>query len=252
MEHVELLPGVVGASGGSGPRVLFVHGAMDRGSAFLRTTRRLDDVAWTIYDRRGYGRSLGGAPASFATHVDDVCALVDLTDAPVSLVGHSLGGLLALHAAAARPDRVSSVLAYEAPLSFLDWWPVTDAEGRRLEDDPPAVGLDRFMRRVVGDATWDALPEATRQQRLSEWPTVLAELVSIRTEGRFDPASVLAPCLIARAEPSGDHRVRAGAWLAAELPDAELVLLEGSVHNAHMADAERFAELVRRSMAAAT
>ncbi len=248
MEYVELVPGVIGASGGGGAQVLFVHGVMDRGAAFLRTTRRLDDVAWTIYDRRGYGRSAGGEPVSFSAHVDDLVAIVDSMSGDITLVGHSLGGLLALHAAVVRPDRIASVVAYEAPLSFLAWWPVADAEGRRLEDDVPEVGLDRFMRRVIGDAAWEALPESTRQQRIGEWPAVLAELVTVREQGAFDPASVRAPCVVSRAHPSGDHRVRSGEWLVSNLTDAELVLLDDSVHNAHMADPDRFAALVRRAV----
>ena len=248
MEHVELIPGVVGASGGGGAPILFVHGVMDRGAAFLRTTRRLDDVSWTIYDRRGYGRSAGGEPVEFSSHVDDLVAIVDsMSGDDLTIVGHSLGGLLALHAASLRPERVTSVVAHEAPLSFLDWWPVADAEGRRLEDDEPAVGLDRFMRRVIGDAAWDALPESTRQQRIGEWPAVLAELVTVRDQGAFDVDAVRAPCVISRAHPSGDHRVGAGEWLVSNLPRAELVLLHDSVHNAHMADPDRFAGLVRHA-----
>ena len=251
VDHRELIPGVVGATGGDGRPVLFVHGVMDRGAAFLRVIRRLDDVQWTIYDRRGYGRSNDSGAPTFSGHVDDLIAIIDMTptDEPITVVGHSLGGLLSLHAAALRPDRIRSLVIYEAPLSFLDWWPQMGPDGRRIEDDEPEVALDRFMRRVIGDRAWDSLPEATRTQRLDEWPTVLAELVSVRSEGRFDPSSVAAPVIVSRAGPSGDQRVRAGEWLVENLPDASLVVLDDSMHNAHMGDAERFAGLVQRAVA---
>lgn len=248
MDHRELVPGIVGAVGGGGAQVVFVHGVMDRGAAFLRTIRRLDDVEWTIYDRRGYGRSTGGDPVDFSSHVDDLVAIIDATTGDLAIVGHSLGGLLALHAAARRPERVIALVAHEAPLSFLDWWPIADAEGRRLEDDAPEIGLDRFMRRVIGDAAWEALPESTREQRIGEWPTVLAELITVRDQGAFDPVAVRARCIVSRAHPTGDHRVRSGEWLESNLPTAELVTLDGSVHNAHMAHPELFAGLVRRAL----
>jgi pimeloyl-ACP methyl ester carboxylesterase len=41
-----------------GPPVVLVHGAPERSSTFNRVLELLGDLPVTVYDRRGYGRSL--------------------------------------------------------------------------------------------------------------------------------------------------------------------------------------------------
>ncbi len=48
-------------------------------------------------------------------------ALIDGTDHPVHLVGHSYGGGVALHAALARADRIASLTLYEPSAFHLLW-----------------------------------------------------------------------------------------------------------------------------------
>ena len=43
----------------AGPTVVFVHGSLDRSSAFVKVIRRLPDLRVVRYDRRGYGHSFG-------------------------------------------------------------------------------------------------------------------------------------------------------------------------------------------------
>ena len=81
--------GAVGA-----PRVVLVHGSLDRSSAFLRSTRLLDDLTVVRYDRRGYGKSLdAGTCTTFAEQVADLASVVD--GQPSVLFGHSVGGMIA-------------------------------------------------------------------------------------------------------------------------------------------------------------
>jgi pimeloyl-ACP methyl ester carboxylesterase len=67
-------------------------------------------------DLRGHGNSAWapGALYSIAEHVFDVSTLVDtLGAAPISLIGHSLGGILTLLYSGLYPDRVRKVIAIE-------------------------------------------------------------------------------------------------------------------------------------------
>jgi pimeloyl-ACP methyl ester carboxylesterase len=107
--------------GGAGPPIVLVHGL--GGSAtnwcelapVLTRTRRV-----VIPDLPGHGRSerLHGV-AGLASYADRVAAVAEAEDAvPAPVVGHSLGGLVALRLALRRPDAVSAlVLAGAAGLS---------------------------------------------------------------------------------------------------------------------------------------
>jgi pimeloyl-ACP methyl ester carboxylesterase len=236
-----------------GVPVVLVHGAMDRGAAFLRATRLLRDLDWWVYDRRGYGRSRTERPADMDGHVADLIEVIDLVAArrgrPVVVVGHSLGGTIALAAAQRRPDVVESVAAYESPLTWEPWWPRHGpGGGAALEDDEPEVAADRFMRRVAGEEVWESLPEATRRRRLEEGATLVTELSSARRAAPFDPSAVAVPCLIARGAGTDEHRTRAADQLAATVPGAELVVMPGADHGVHTSDPQAFAYLVRRSV----
>jgi pimeloyl-ACP methyl ester carboxylesterase len=236
----------------AGSPVVFVHGAMDRGAAFLRVTRLLADLDWWVYDRRGYGRSLTEQPAELDDHVADLIGILEVvrdrsTGRPV-VAGHSLGGTIALAAAHRRPDLVAAVVSYESPLMWADWWPRRGPGGSNLEDDAPAVAAEAFMRRVAGDAVWESLPEATRLRRLEEGSALVAELRSARRVAAYVPVEITVPAVVARGSSTDEHRERAASVLHEEIPGAELVLVEGADHGAHVSRPEEFAALVRRAL----
>lgn len=236
----------------AGVPVVFVHGAMDRGAAFLRVTRLLPDVDWWVYDRRGYGRSVTAMAAELDDHVDDLVALLELvrdrTRRTPVVAGHSLGGTIALAAAHRRPDLVAAVVSYESPITWAEWWPRHGPGGGSLEDDVPEVAAERFMRRVAGDAVWESLPEATRARRLEEGRALVAELTSARRAAAYVPVEIGVPATISRGSDTDDYRERAARVLHEEIPGAELVLLDGADHGAHVSRPEEFAALVRRAI----
>ncbi len=104
------------------PTVVFVHGAMDRAASFGRAARRLGGLDVVTYDRRGYAGSIdGGTAGGIAGHADDLDAVIDWSGATrVVIVGHSLGGTIALELAARGDDRISALLAFESPMPSLD------------------------------------------------------------------------------------------------------------------------------------
>jgi pimeloyl-ACP methyl ester carboxylesterase len=105
------------------------------------------------------------------------------------------------------------------------------------------------MRRVAGDDVWEALPAATRARRLDEGRALVAELVSARREAPFVASEITVPTVVARASVTDEHRRRAADDLHREVPDAELVLLVGADHGAHVSRPDEFAALVRTALA---
>ena len=101
----------------AGPRVFMLHGWMDVGASFqfLVDSLRRD---WHIIapDWRGFGRSQWAANGYwFADYLADLDALLDhfAPHEPVRLVGHSLGGNVAMLYAGIRPQRVARLVSLE-------------------------------------------------------------------------------------------------------------------------------------------
>jgi pimeloyl-ACP methyl ester carboxylesterase len=231
-------------------RVVFVHGALDRSTAFAPTSRRLGDLTLVRYDRRGYGRSLAcGVCTDLDEQVADLAGVV--AERPTVLVGHSLGGVLAVTLAARRPDLIEAVVAYEAPMAWASWWPVSTAGGAAVAGDP-AQAAERFMRRLIGDERWAALPERTRAARRAEGPALLAELRSMRAspDAPYDAATLRVPVLAAHGTESRAHHKAAAERLAAAAPQGQLRVIEGAGHGAHLTHPDAFAGLVRAAVAA--
>lgn len=106
---------------GNGPPIVFVHGLAGqlRNFAYLPLARLAQQHRVILIDRPGAGRSLRGAgsQANVFAQARTVAAFIDALqlDKPV-LVGHSLGGAIALAVGLNHADRVSR-LALIAPLS---------------------------------------------------------------------------------------------------------------------------------------
>lgn len=233
---------------GEGARVVLVHGTMDRASSFGRVQRHLDDFRVTRYDRRGYGRSVElGPPTGMAQQVADLLDVVG--DDPALVAGHSYGGTVALAAAAVAPDLVRGVVAYEAPMQWLPWWPRTSAGAQAVATSAdPADAAERFMRRMVGDARWEKLPPSTRAARRAEGATLVAEMAHARPPNppAFDPADLAVPVIAAHGTEGAEHHARSAAALADAAPMGELVVVQGAGHGVHLSHPKEFAALVRR------
>jgi pimeloyl-ACP methyl ester carboxylesterase len=225
---------------------------MDRSSSFAKLQRKLEGCTVVRYDRRGYGRSLDlGPPTSFPHQVDDLLDV--LAERRAVLVGHSLGGVIALATAVQRPDLVAAVLAYESPMPWTAWWP-NDSAGSVVSDDgDPADKAEAFMRRMIGDERWLRLPPPTRADRRAEGAALVAELRSVRDalHPPYDPAAVAVPVLAVHGTTSKPHHTRTAVALADLVPGAELAVIEGAGHGAHASHSDDLAALVRRALALA-
>lgn len=236
---------------GPGPLTVLVHGTLDRGATFARCRRQLTDLHIVTYDRRGYGRSVAARPPTgLADHVADLLAVLD--GHPAVVVGHSYGGDVALAAAVEQPALVAAVACWEPPMPWLPEWPDDTSGGVAVQVGEAAgaeAAAEAFFRRIVGDATWDALPAATKQARRAEGPAVLADLRSVLGDAPFDVRRVTVPVVVGHGSASRPHHLTGAPALAAALPDAELVVIDGAGHDAHASHPAEFADFVRRAVA---
>lgn len=236
---------------GTGPLVVIVHGTMDRATSFGRVAKHLGDYRVVRYDRRGYGRSVDlGPPDGFGQQVDDLLDVIEGTGSgPAIVAGHSYGGTIAVAAAQRAPELVVGVVAYEAPMPWRQWWPLQSAGARAVSGaDDPADAAERFMRRMLGDRTWNRLPPSTRAARRAEGPTLVAEMRHLRPPSPpgHDPRTVHQPVVAAHGSAGAAHHHRTAEVLAKEAPAGELVVVEGAGHGIHLTHPHRFAALVDR------
>ena len=112
-------------------QLLAIHGLTGHGQRWERlATCHLPEFSVAAPDLIGHGRSSWAAPWTIDANVVALAGLLEeQADAPVVVVGHSFGGAVALHLAAAHPERV-------AALVLLD----------------PAIGLDGGWMREIADA----------------------------------------------------------------------------------------------------
>jgi pimeloyl-ACP methyl ester carboxylesterase len=109
---------------GVGVPVLFIHGAHIAGALLpVVEHQALDGFRRIAYHRRGIGASSCPPrlrPTSMAVQADDAVALLDhLGVGRAHVVGHSLGGSIALELAARHPARVSSLVLLEPALLMV-------------------------------------------------------------------------------------------------------------------------------------
>ena len=131
--------------------LLVLHGGPGANHDYLlpQMLELAEEHQMVFYDQRGGGRSRDGdrAPITWRTHVEDLDRVIDeLGATPLTIVGYSWGGLLAMlyaiEAAAGRteyqPERL--VLIEPAPVS-RQYRAQFEAEFARRQGDPAIVGM---------------------------------------------------------------------------------------------------------------
>jgi pimeloyl-ACP methyl ester carboxylesterase len=158
-----MMPLTIHRFGSSGARtVVLVHGLTEAGTAWPDLVGHWGDD-WQILapDLRGHGLSPRFTEDELATAPEvllaDVLAIVDARPEPVALVGHSLGGLLALRAAVARPDRVWALVLED---------PARPTAGRT--PDPGFVAENEEFLDTMTDQA-DEAAQVARMMRDTSW-----------------------------------------------------------------------------------
>jgi lipase len=105
-------------------QVLALHGLTGHGRRWRTlATGHLPDIVVAAPDLVGHGWSSWSAPWTFDANVAALAGVVEnQADGPVVVVGHSFGGSVALHLAAACPDLVSGLVLLDPAIGLDGQW----------------------------------------------------------------------------------------------------------------------------------
>jgi pimeloyl-ACP methyl ester carboxylesterase len=243
------------------PAVVLVHGSLDRAESFRRVMRRLPELHTVAYDRRGYQDSRRAGVVGLHGHIADLVDILTEVRArgatTVVVIGHSVGGDVALGTALAEPVLCDSLGAFEPPMPWLGFRrtrPGDERPGNRspLAEDP-AEEVERFFSRMVSPSAWRRLSDEGRASRRADGPALVADLLGLRGDPPFEVMDLAVPALFGRGGPASEPHHRDGvAWLGTHVPGAAVFEIEGAQHGAHLSQPDHFATFTRAVVARAT
>jgi class 3 adenylate cyclase len=194
------------------------------------------------YDRPGMGQS-AGRRTSF-TQEDEVRYLTTLVDeidlGPVAMLAMSCGGPPAISYAARYPDRVSKLVLFG---SYADGGDIAPADSRAaivalVRSTWGSVGSRTLADIFMPAADRSEVAEYARYQRAVSTPDLAADLLQMTFDMDARAEAPLVRCPVLVLHRRGDRAVhpRCGRTLAALIPAAEIVELDGSGHSMNEGD----------------
>ncbi|WP_242623349.1 alpha/beta fold hydrolase [Pseudonocardia sediminis] len=251
--------------GGDGTPVVLLHGLMGRATTWWPVARELTRHGRVLgLDARGHGRSERPATDAWDPQrmAADVVELVEGLDAgPVALIGHSMGGLHALLAAAARPDLVRALVVEDMAVDLTGLSPHTvddmHAWFSAIPQPQPSLAAVReafgHPYPEAGDYMSECVVERADGYHLltdvTDATTIAAHWT--RTAHR-DAVEALAaariPTLLIEAGQSITPPGQLAA-VAARIPGARHLRIEGTGHLVHAAAPEAYLDAVHDLLA---
>jgi pimeloyl-ACP methyl ester carboxylesterase len=232
-----------------GPTLVLLHGLGAAGAVWQGLGRHLNPALRLVApDLRGHGESdkpsAGYLPRDYES---DVAALLGhQAAAPMAVLGHSLGAVIAILLAADRPELVHRLILVDPPLD--PHRPRSHIETVHQLRHRPTGELERYLQlREPGMSDLYARAIANLFRTASDG----AFLAVLRAEPGF-PAALAAlrdvhnPTLVLAADPAQDGALSADAAASIEqaLPNGRLISIAGARHAIHASHPQQLAEAV--------
>lgn len=227
---------------GEGPPLILIHGIGAARDAWRYIVPRLESTFTCItYDLRGHGESPMPSKQDGGFGLDDLVADLEALRARLGIgkahfAGHSLGGMIGPAYARRHPDRVLTLglLSTAAGRSEEDRRRLAVVESALVEKGI-AEALPTFVDRWFTDsfiAEHADLVERRLRQVIATDAEVFMNVFRIYARTEMGPwlNEIGAPSLVLTGELDGGCNPRLNRFIADQLPDAELVILEGYKH----------------------
>ena len=242
---------------GQGPDVILLHGLFGQGSNLGSVSRALaSDFRVHCLDLPDHGRSPWRAEASLPTYAQAVREWMDQHQLPAAhVLGHSLGGKVAMELAVTQPERVRKlVVADMAPVTYTEHHQqilealqqvvrqqcetraAAEALLSKVIDDPGVVGyllmsLERDAGHEVYQWRFNLAGLADAYGRLREAPS--------------DAGPFLGPTLFLKGSESAYIQAAHESEIQRRFPGSRLVTVEDAGHWLHVDQPDQFNSAVR-------
>jgi pimeloyl-[acyl-carrier protein] methyl ester esterase len=234
---------------GSGAPLLLLHGwGMHSGMWGSCVTKLATQFQVLAVDLPGHGYSPPQAEFSLDSIVDQLAAQFS---EPINLCGWSLGGLIALRFAERFPQQLSRLALVSSTPCFVkrpDWDCAMAAEtlagfGAALQDNY-ALTLRRFLALQTGErALLSELRNALTRRNTPDQSNLQAGLAMLRdTDLRSALPSIRQPALIIAGSRDTLAPLAAAHYLARQLPEARLAMIEHAAHVPFLSHPDQFLE----------
>lgn len=253
---------------GEGPPLILLHGLFGSLDNLGGIARRLEDQ-WQIHalDARNHGQSPHTDTMDYPAMAADVLAYMDRHGLEkASLLGHSMGGKVAMQVALAAPDRVSRLIVadiapvtyqarHDAILEGLTGIHLADVTSRKDADDLLAdfvetPGVRQFLlknlERIPRDEQQAGGPTFRWRLNLSVINACYGNLAKApEGEGPFE-----GPVLFLKGADSAYIQEKHREAIERLFPAAQLRIIQDTGHWLHAEKADTFAALCRRFLGA--
>lgn len=221
-----------------------------------------------IYDHRGHGDSSHTGEAasySFAQLVDDLRALLDaLGVTRCDLLGHSMGGMIALRFALDDPQRLASLVLMDTAARAPDHMPraplaaagaIARSDGMatlagllrgRAGDDPSRPEAERRLERELGEAFWERRRRRLTAMDPEAFAALALELVD-RPPLTARLREITRPTLVMVGDQDSGFLAPARE-LAEGIPGARLVTISGAAHSPQLENPSAWIGAVREHL----
>ena len=228
---------------GAGPAVLLTHG-YSASARMWKSQEPLSDRFHLIeWDMRGHDRSDSPDDPGLYSHdatIADMAALLDACGADRAVIGGlSLGGFMSLAFNLARPERVSALMLFDTGPGYskdaarAEWNAMTERMARALEK--------RGVEAIAGVADSTMAPHRSAQGLAHAARGILAQ-----KDGRvIESLPLIAVPALVLAGARDQQFLPSAEYMAAKIPGAQKVILEGAGHAANIDQPEAFNAAVR-------
>lgn len=248
---------------GSGPPLIIIHGLLGSSDNWLTLSKSFADK-FTVYmiDLRNHGRSPHSDEFTVSAMMDDLLDFMESQQLDSAVIlGHSLGGWVAMNFAVRFPDKVDKLIIEDfAPkkyhndlIGFMEWllnWDISsinslreaDKQVEEISNIPEVRGfiLKNLKRCKDGGFEWKINLRAIHHN-LDQVSGFLGD------RQRFEK-----PALFIRGGKSGYIKAEDEASIKNHFPKATIKTISGAHHWVHSDEPEEFVEIVGEFVQTAT
>ena len=239
---------------GAGPDVVLLHAGIADSRMWAGTVDALSDSHRSIsYDQRGFGRSQPAPIVPFRP-MDDLLAVLDhLAVDRFSVIGCSMGGILAVDLAVQYPTRVQVLVPVAAGVSaLLASNDVLKPRYEQLEAALISCDLERFGQIALDIwapiAANEPSDDSIRAQLLENRAGMIAwfALAQSGSPAYSHLGDVTAPTLVVVGEQDSADCLRVCYTITAQVSGAQIETLPGVDHNVPQRAGSKFTNLLRQ------